>query len=181
VGLSLRLGHAGWNRQIQASKDPPRHPVQRLRKRPRRADSNERTNVNRTSRFTRIPTKRLAVEGNNPGAMKRLIVGLATTVLVSGGLGLAGLGLVEGTAQAAPVFTQCPGDTAFTLDPQDMQKLAELPGGLSVCQRWYYDAEGNVVAGVPGPGKPPPSTPGDRGVPVPPPLMCGPVPCGLFP
>ena len=38
--------------------------------------------------------------------MKRLIVGFATGVLVSGGLGLAGLGLAGGTAQADP---QSPG------------------------------------------------------------------------
>jgi hypothetical protein len=40
--------------------------------------------------------------------MKRLIVGLATSVLVSGGLGLAGLG--AGTAQAyTGPFRWCPG------------------------------------------------------------------------
>ena len=42
--------------------------------------------------------------------MKRVIVGLAMTVLVSGGLGLAGLGLA-GTAHATPTgpFKWCPG------------------------------------------------------------------------
>jgi class 3 adenylate cyclase len=38
--------------------------------------------------------------GINLRSMERLIVGLATTVLVSGGLGLAGLGLGVPTAQA---------------------------------------------------------------------------------
>jgi hypothetical protein len=46
--------------------------------------------------------------------MKRTIVGFATTMLVSGGLGLAGLGLASGTAQAepgfAPLYHWCPGD-----------------------------------------------------------------------
>ena len=46
--------------------------------------------------------------------MKRTIVGFATTMLVSGGLGLAGLGLASGTAQAEPAFAPlyhwCPGD-----------------------------------------------------------------------
>ena len=42
--------------------------------------------------------------------MKRALVGLATTVLVSSGLGLAGLGLA-GTANASPIGPEhwCPG------------------------------------------------------------------------
>ena len=39
--------------------------------------------------------------------MKRAIVGFATTMLVFGGLGLAGLGLASGTAQAEPGFARC--------------------------------------------------------------------------
>jgi hypothetical protein len=46
--------------------------------------------------------------------MKRRIVGFATTMVVSGGLGLAGMGLASGTAQAepgfAPLYHWCPGD-----------------------------------------------------------------------
>jgi hypothetical protein len=48
--------------------------------------------------------------------MKRRIIGFATTMLVSGGLGVAGLGLASGTAQAepsfgfAPLYHWCPGD-----------------------------------------------------------------------
>ena len=40
-------------------------------------------------------------------SMKRGIAGLATTVLLSGGLGLAGLGLSAGIAEALPSW--CPG------------------------------------------------------------------------
>jgi hypothetical protein len=40
--------------------------------------------------------------GTNPQSMKLGVAGLATTVLVSGGLGLAGLGLAAGAAQANP-------------------------------------------------------------------------------
>jgi hypothetical protein len=98
--------------------------------------------------------------------MKQLFVGLATTALVSGGLGLAGLGLTAGTAHADAVYTWCPGMNAFY--PQDMQKLAQLPGGLSVCQHWYTDAAGNFVAGDPGPGKPPLPAPGPPPPPPPP-------------
>jgi hypothetical protein len=55
--------------------------------------------MKRSARFKRIPSTREAAVENNPGFMKRLVVGLATTVAVSGGLGLASLGLA-GTAQA---------------------------------------------------------------------------------
>jgi hypothetical protein len=41
--------------------------------------------------------------------MRRLIVGLATTLLVSGALGWAGLELAAGAAQAG-AFHWCPGD-----------------------------------------------------------------------
>ena len=41
--------------------------------------------------------------------LKALGVGLATSLLVSGGLGLAGLGLATGTAHAG-AFHWCPGD-----------------------------------------------------------------------
>jgi hypothetical protein len=80
---------------------------------------------------------------------------LTTTALVSGGLGLAGLGLGAGTAQAIPVGGDqwCPGQPP--LRPELMQQLAQLPGGLSICQDWYFGADGNAVGGDPGPGKPP--------------------------
>jgi hypothetical protein len=48
--------------------------------------------------------------------MKRKIIGFATTMVVSGGLGLAGLGLASATAQAEPGFGPpplyhwCPGE-----------------------------------------------------------------------
>jgi hypothetical protein len=47
-------------------------------------------------------------------SMRRQFVGLAATVVVAGGLGLAGMGLASGTAQAepglAPSYHWCPGD-----------------------------------------------------------------------
>ena len=51
--------------------------------------------------------RKLLPEGNNVRSMKRGIAGLATTLVLSGGLGLAGLGLAAGTAQALPSW--CPG------------------------------------------------------------------------
>ncbi|HZA09084.1 hypothetical protein [Mycobacterium sp.] len=46
--------------------------------------------------------------------MNKTLVGLTTTALVSAGMGLAGLGLAAGTAQAEPgpfpTYHWCPGD-----------------------------------------------------------------------
>jgi len=46
--------------------------------------------------------------------MKKTFVGLAATVVATGGLGLAGLGLASGAAQAdigpVPLYHWCPGD-----------------------------------------------------------------------
>lgn len=56
--------------------------------------------MNRTSRFACIPSTRW-VAAENPRFMKRLIVGVATTVLLGGGV--AGVvGVSAGTAQAKP-------------------------------------------------------------------------------
>ena len=59
--------------------------------------------------------------------MKRGTVGLAMALLACGGLGLG-----AGNAAAIPVGggQWCPGD--LDLYPQEMQQLAQLPGGLSV-------------------------------------------------
>jgi hypothetical protein len=74
--------------------------------------------MNRTSRLTSLPSSR----GNNLRSMKQGIAGLATTLLLFGGLGLAVLGLGAGTAQAAPPsspYTWCPGDVNFPRFPGD--------------------------------------------------------------
>jgi hypothetical protein len=95
--------------------------------------------------------------------LRRGIVGLATTVLVSGGLGLAGLGLVAGTAHAAN-GRWCPG--------QDMG-LPTGPGrdsiwDMSVCHDWwqvrygqgnvpnYWGSPSAIWADSPPPPPPPP-------------------------
>ena len=55
---------------------------------------------------------------------------LAATVLVSGVLGLAGLGLAAGTAQAAPrgPYQWCPGQPLPAID---------VYWDMSVCHTWY--------------------------------------------
>jgi hypothetical protein len=65
--------------------------------------------VNPMLRSTRIPTGRAGGRGGKSRFVKRLIVGSATTLLMSGGLGWAGLELAAGTAQAG-AFHWCPGD-----------------------------------------------------------------------
>src|ERR1700739_525941 len=96
--------------------------------------------MNRISRCGRRPRPR----GNNVGVTKLGIAGLATTLLVFGGLGLAGLGLAAGTAQAEPGFAQshrpvpdkargpyqwCPGQRL----PAD-----DVVWDMSVCHTWYW-------------------------------------------
>ena len=92
--------------------------------------SHDMTRVARrgTARGSVVPLGRAARPGRRPprrqhddqhSHMKALVVGFATSLLVSGGLGLAGLGLAAGTAQAG-AFHWCPGDppiTGYTPDP----------------------------------------------------------------
>jgi hypothetical protein len=72
--------------------------------------------------------------------MKRLVIGLATSVLVSGGLGLAGLGPAAPFAQAAPCpalqacTTWCPGQP----DPAGRP----IPWDRGVCHDYYWDSYG---------------------------------------
>jgi hypothetical protein len=79
--------------------------------------------------------------------MKRVVVGfattvgLATTVLVSGGLGMAGLG--EGIANAATgPYQWCPGE---------QHTPEQAVWDMSRCHTWWYvgPGQGNV-AGLPG-------------------------------
>jgi hypothetical protein len=91
--------------------------------------------------------------------MKRRIVGLTTTLVVSGGFGLAGLGL---TAELAPAATHAQPGPA----PQDFWCPGQpIPNGAlwntATCHTYHYvtDADGRQVA-VQGP-----------------PPACGPNPC----
>jgi hypothetical protein len=124
--------------------------------------------------------------------MKRAIVGLATTVLLSGALGLAGLG--AGTAQACNgVWGECgygpnrwcPGDSLYSdQGGPDNESMWDM----GVCHTWYRVAQGAGNVPVPerpgsnensstvwdGPDPPPPAgppPPAPPGLP-PPPGMC---------
>ena len=103
--------------------------------------------------------------------MKRLIVGLATSVLVSGGLGLAGLG--AGTAQALTgPFRWCPGQSLWISGNHVTNPVV---WDNSVCHTYYMVdfGQGNVAQNVwdgpdpPAPPPPPPS-PGLNFCPIPP-------------
>ncbi len=98
--------------------------------------------MNRTPRFPRLPRTSRAAEEDNPRFMKAGMAGLATTLLVWGGLGLAGLGLAERFAQADPggcpsgksCMRWCPGDP----DPAGRP----IPWDASVCHDYFWDYAG---------------------------------------
>jgi hypothetical protein len=118
--------------------------------------------------------------------MKRVIVGLASTVLISGGLSLAGVG--AGTAQACNgAFgpcgygpnTWCPGQSLY-IDRGGPYQGVEWDMG--VCHTWYRVDQGaaNVGEGPrnlsdvwEGPNPPPPAAP----PPPPGPAIIGPNEC----
>jgi hypothetical protein len=125
--------------------------------------------------------------------MKRVLVGLATTVLVSGGLAVA-----TGTAQAdddcGPAAMVngvcygpnqwCPGDSLFHLTQNHVYN--PVTWDMNVCHTYYHVAfdQGNQGQGIwDGPDPPPPvapPAPAPPGLP-PPPGMCWamwiPAPC----
>jgi hypothetical protein len=86
---------------------------------------------------------------NSTHTLRRGIVGLATTLLVSGGLGLAALGLGAGTAQADPPgpYQWCPGDSmVWQHDAQRTGPGIAYQWDMNVCHTWYRVAheKGNV-------------------------------------
>jgi hypothetical protein len=141
-------------------------------------DSNESANMNPTSRFKRIPSTGMAAMGDDPRFMKRLSVRLATTAVVSGGLGLAGLALAGPAAAFDGPHQWCPGQSLTANGGP-----GPVAWDMNVCHTWYRIggyATGNVSTtyGVPtdiwdGPNPP-----------APPPPQCnapGLPPCSLFP
>jgi len=98
--------------------------------------------MNRISESASLPCSRR----NNLRSMKLGIAGLATALLVSGGLGLAGLGLAAGNAQAEPglapqfhgpvpakvrgPYQWCPGQPLPYND-------GNIVWDMGVCHTWY--------------------------------------------
>jgi hypothetical protein len=98
--------------------------------------------------------------------MRPLIVGVATSVLVSGGLGLASLGLAAGTAHAWPngPYQWCPGQSL----PQTGDPSHPVVWDMSRCHTWWHvgPTQGNVGPYVWDGDNPPPAPP-----PAPPPPL----------
>ncbi len=100
-------------------------------------------------------------------AKTQVVVGLATAVMASGLWGLGAADLTVGKAQAVPGFVPlypwCPGEK--------WQYLTPPPPGfdMTICHNLTAESNGDgtfKIVELP---------------PAPPPRMCGPVPCGLFP
>jgi hypothetical protein len=138
----------------------------KLYDRPHGADSNKKKTMNRISRFT----NRRCSQGNTVKSMKPGIARIATTLLVSGGLGMAALGLGAGAAHAYNYgpFQWCPGQDL----PNDPPRPdGELVWDMSVCHTYYfaYDIrdpgtparywEGPNLFPTPIPPPPPPANP----------------------
>jgi hypothetical protein len=106
---------------------------------------------------------------NTIRTLRQAILGLATTALVCGGVGLAGLSLGAGTARAAAgPYHWCPGDRL---------PAPTIVWDMSVCHTYYIVARGQGnTAGSPlddlWDGDNPPAAP---------PPNCGPLPCALLP
>ena len=82
-------------------------------------------------RSVRIPSMYQAVLEDSHRLMKRIIVGLAATVLISGGLAVVDFGLV-GTAQAFPTaHVWCPGDPL-------PNTTAPIDWNMTSCHHWDY-------------------------------------------
>lgn len=132
--------------------------------------------------------------GTNLRSMNRVIVGLATTAVLSGGLGLAGLGLGAPTAQAdddcSPAAMVngicygpnrwCPGDSLFHLTQNHVYD--PVTWDMTVCHTYYHVApdQANQGQGIyEGPNPPPPQAPpmGWPGGPPMPPAIIGPNEC----
>jgi hypothetical protein len=94
---------------------------------------------------------------------------LATTVLLSGGFGLAGLGLGAGIAHAEGPYQWCPGD-----DPGGYQGAFNSPAdarpnwdwGVCHTYHWLRPGRGNVSSTIWEGDNPPPPAPWE------PPNMC---------
>jgi hypothetical protein len=99
--------------------------------------------MNRTLRSAGVPRSR----GNTRRSMKLGVGGLAAILLMTAGLGFAGLGLAAGTARAEPGFAQFHGPFPEVRGPYQWCPGQPLPADdivwdMSVCHTWYWVAYG---------------------------------------
>ena len=125
--------------------------------------------MNRVSPFTRLPWTRGPSPEKSPRVMRRLVMGLAATALVSSGLGLA---VGAGTAQAQPVLPfpaddggwgpphhWCPGQLPL---PATGNHITDpLNWDWNVCHTYYFlwEGMGNVSNMIWDGDNPPPKPP----------------------
>ncbi len=129
--------------------------------------------MNRISRSTSLLPSPEAGVGNPVGLMRQGILRLVTTVLVSGALGLAGLELAAGTAQAGCTFSGvcsqqwCPGQPMpqgwFRGPNGVVQHVNDVVWDMGVCHTYFNATDGryggvrvgtNVWEGEPVQGNP---------------------------
>ena len=120
--------------------------------------------MNRMSGSMSLPSPRRNIVRSS----KPAIAGLVTTLLVTGGLGLAGLGLAAGAAQADPGLAQFPqfhgpvpakARGPYQWCPGQHLPTTDTHWDMSVCHTWYYVDYGwqaNVGTGVYEGDNPPP-------------------------
>jgi hypothetical protein len=108
--------------------------------------------------------RKLLPEGINVRSMKRGIAGFATALLLSGGLGLAGLELGTGTAQADPGFAQTPyapkGPNQWCPGQALPYNDTTIVWDMNVCHTWWrvaYGFQGNRGKGFIFEGDAPPA------------------------
>jgi hypothetical protein len=86
--------------------------------------------------------------------MRRGIKGLANSVLVSGCLGLAGLGLAEGSAHATTptgpgpaVYCTFDGECSYSWCPGERLPQPDVKWDMNVCHEWFT-ASGDSYGGT---------------------------------
>ena len=93
---------------------------------------------------------REAAGGNNVRSMKIRIAGLATTVVLSGGLGIAALVLGVGTAQAEPGFAPLSHDPLDNYSvphqwcPGQPLPMNDVRWDMGVCHTWFWVPVGGM-------------------------------------
>jgi len=124
--------------------------------------------MNRTSQFQRLPSSR----ANNLPSMKRLMVGIATTVLLSGSVaGVVGAGTAHADQGPYGPKHWCPGEVPV---PKTGNHVTDpLNWDWNVCHTYWIvlPGQGNVSSLIwdgDNPPAPPPPPPGLNFCPIPP-------------
>jgi hypothetical protein len=97
----------------------------------------------RMPRYPHAPRAGEPAGKHNPSRIKAGMAGVATTVLVWGGLGLSGLGLAAHFAHADPPRDCAPGKACIQWCPGDPDPAARpVPWDPTVCHTYFWDFRG---------------------------------------